>query len=363
MLKSIPLAGAAAIAFFNLAQAEVPRIATDIAPVHSLVAQVMGNLGTPELILPPGASPHGYAMRPSEARALSKADVIFWVSADLTPWLEHSIETLGANATAIELSELPGVTLHAFRENATFETHDHGHDDHDDHGDEEDHDDHHEDHDANADEMAHDDHDDHEGHGDEDHDGDHHAEEAGEPQSDPHDHAGHAHEGMDPHIWLDPANAKVWVTGIAEILSERDPENAETYAANAAEASERLDALISRIEAQVASADGMAFVVFHDAFQYFERRFGISAAGAISVSDAESPSAARVAEIRDLVGDLGVTCIASEPQFNPDLVGAVASASDVRTTVLDPIGTGIEPGPGLYEAVLQGIADGLIACR
>ncbi|MEH6751384.1 MAG: zinc ABC transporter substrate-binding protein, partial [Paracoccaceae bacterium] len=277
------------------ALAEVPQVATDIAPVHSLVAQVMGDLGAPALIVRPGASPHGYAMRPSEAQALEQADLVVWIGEGLTPWLEGPVETLGEGAAVLELMSVEGTILHDYREGATFAAHDHGE---------------HEGHDHDA-AKGHDHDHDHAHDKAEAHDHDHDHDTA---ESHAGDHAGHDHSGADAHAWLDPANGRVWLGAIAAELSRLDPENAAAYAANAAEGQAELTALEAELTKLLAPMAETEFVVFHDAYQYFERRFGLAAAGAISFSDASAPSAGRIAELREAVADLGAACVFAEPQ-------------------------------------------------
>tara|TARA_R110002049_G_scaffold10127_3_gene50341 strand:- start:44174 stop:45211 length:1038 start_codon:yes stop_codon:yes gene_type:complete len=335
---------AAVVASFSVpVLADVPVVATDIAPVHALVTQVMAGVGMPELIIPPRASPHGYAMRPSEARALNAADLVVWVGPSLTPWLAEPIETLAGSATHLTLMDQPGTHILPFREGATFEAHDHDDEGHaaEQHGDEdhgENHDDHEEDH-AGHDHAA----DDHAGH---DHD----------------THEGHAHGGNDPHVWLDPRNGQLWLGQIAEALAERDPDNAKTYLDNALAAQEELARLETEITAQLAPLRGRPFIVFHDAYHYFEARFDIEAAGAISENDARAPGAARLAELRAVVSATGATCVFAEPQFNPGLVAAIADGQAVKTGTLDPLGAALTPGAALYRDLLRGMADSMAAC-
>lgn len=332
------------------AQAEVPSVATDITPVHSLVSIVMGDLGKPSLIVRSGASPHGYAMRPSEAQALDGADLVVWMSEGLTPWLEGSLETLASGAHKIELMAVEGTILHDYREGATFAAHDH--DDHASHDDHDDHDDH---------DHSHDDHDDHDhkekaeahDHGDDDSD---HAEEAGS-----HDDHDHDHSGADAHAWLDPANARLWLGVIAEELAELDPENAATYAANAATGQAELEALEAEISAELSALGDTGFVVFHDAYQYFERRFGLSAFGAVSMSDASAPSAGRIVELQSAVSEMGAICIFTEPQFNRALIDSVF-ADTTNVGILDPLGFDIETGPALYPQLLRNMAAEFASC-
>ncbi|MEQ8290918.1 MAG: zinc ABC transporter substrate-binding protein [Roseovarius sp.] len=337
------------------AMADTPGVAADIAPVHSLVARVMAGVGEPNLIVAPGASPHEYSLRPSEAQALQDAALVFWVGPSLTPWLGDSIETLAGGAEIVTLSDLDATTTLPTRESALFEAHSHDHGDH-----EESHDhDHEEAHDHDHDhEEAHDhDHEDHaEGEG-EGHDHEEHA----EGHDHDHDH-GHDHGGTDPHMWLSPENASAWLTVIADSLSAADPENAEAYAANAAAGREELAALSQEIEGILEPVQGENFIVFHDAYQYFENSFGFPASGAISLSDATDPSPARIAEIQGRMQEQQVTCVLSEPQFSPGVVAAVMEGSEAQTGVLDPLGSDLEPGTDLYPQLLRNLAGSLADC-
>ena len=295
-----------------------PNVATDITPVHSLVSQVMAGVGTPDLLIQSGASPHNYSLSPSEAEALQEADLVFWIGEGLTPWLERSLDNLSPSSTKIELLEAQGTTTYAFREGATFGAH-------------EDEDDGHED----------------EAHEDEAHEDEHH----------------HDHSGVDPHAWLDPANGKVWLDVIASALAEKDPENASQYLENAAISKAKIDTATLSIENTIAQLQDKQFIVFHDAYQYFEKRFGIMAAGSISISDASKPSPGRIAEIRQLVEDLSVSCVFTEPQYNPGIVNAVFGDTGVNTSgVIDPLGSGLVTGTNLYSDLLIEIAKGLQSC-
>lgn len=329
------LSGVAAL-LAGTAWADVPRVAVDIAPVHSLVARVMQGVGAPSLIVAPGASPHEYSLRPSEATALQEADLIFWVSPDLTPWLEGAIETLADGATVTELLETDGTMELAFREGALFEAHAHKEEDHAEEG----HKDDHEDHDK--------DHADHDDHGKDDHGHNNHDD--------------HGHGADDPHAWLSPDNGAVWLNTIAAQLSAADPDNADAYFANAAAGRDELAALTSEIRSILGPVRDRNFIVFHDAYQYFETAFDFPASGAISVSDASNPSPARITEIQARVTEQGVTCVLSEPQFAPGIVAAVMDGSEARTGVLDPLGSDLEPGPELYSNVLRNLARTLADC-
>ena len=257
MKVALPLA-LAVFTSVGICRADVPSVAVDIAPVHSLVAQVMGNLGKPALVVSPGASPHGYSLRPSEAKALQDADIVFWVSAGLTPWLTDSIDTLASDATSIELLEVDGVNQLSFRESALFEAHDHEEHEEDDHHDDEDH--HSDDEDHHNDDESAEHHDDH-------------TEQKGDHEEHASSEHEHEHGEHDPHAWLDPSNAIIWLDAIAEQLSHADPANAETYKTNAVAGKAELEQLISDVQGILSPVRGRSFIVFHDAYQYFETAF------------------------------------------------------------------------------------------
>tara|TARA_R110000737_G_scaffold142113_1_gene172793 strand:+ start:485 stop:1423 length:939 start_codon:yes stop_codon:yes gene_type:complete len=310
MFRTALLTSALALIAASPALAEAPHVMTDIAPVQSIVARVMQGVGEPGVILPPGASPHEHAMKPSEARALQQADLVFWVGEALTPWLEKPLASLASNAKAVELMAAEGTLVLPFRTDLAF--------------------------------------------GDADHDHDHEAEHA--------EAHGHTHEGQDPHIWLDPENAIVWTRLIATTLAQADPDNAANYAANAVQAEAELTALTGEITAEFAKVADVRFVTFHDAYQYFEHRFDVPAAGAISESDARAPSAARMAGIRDLVAAQHVHCIFAEPQFNSGLVDTVFAGSGIKLAVIDPLGTEFAPGAALYPELIRDIGQKMAAC-
>lgn len=340
---------ASLIALAAPAVAEVPRVVTDIAPVHSLVAEVMEGVSTPDLLIEPGASPHHYALKPSEAQMLSEADVVFWMGEADSPWLGETLETLAPDAASVEMLEVPETILLPVRKGETFAAHDHGDGEHG-----------HED-----DDHDHDEDDDHAGHGHADHAEDEdHAAHDGEDHAhadEAHDHDDHAHGAVDPHAWLDPRNGQVWLRHIAEVLAEADPANAVAYRANAEAAAEALVMLDATIAERLDDTPG-GFITFHDAYQYFENRFDMHAHGALSASDAVEPGPARVAALRDMVKREGIRCLFTEPQFNPRQVATLAEDLNLRTGTLDPIGAQLEPGPQLYPRLITGIADALMVC-
>ena len=302
------------------AYADTPQVAVDIAPVHSLVARVMDGVGTPDLIIQPGASPHEYSLRPSEAAALQNANLVFWIGPDLTPWLIDTIKTLAPDAAVTALMEADGTIKLEFREGALFEAH--AHEDDDDHVDE-----------------AHDDHDD---------------EETG--------HEGHGQGAHDPHAWLSPQNAMTWLNVIAGQLSAADPDNAGAYFTNAAAGRTEMEALIGEVIATLDPVRDGQFLVFHDAYQYFEMDFDFPASGAISIGDASDPSPARIAEIRDRIAEQGIDCVLAEPQFNPGLVATVLDGTEAGTGMLDPLGSDLEPGPALYSQLIRNLSTALAGC-
>ena len=319
----------------SAALAESPRVVADIAPVHSLVSRVMDGIGKPDLIVPNETSPHDYRLRPADAEALENAGLVFWMGEGLTPWMERALESLSGEATIVELLALDETKTLPFREGALFDAHDHSeHDDHDDH-DDHDHD------------KEHDDHDDHDDH---DHDKEHD------------DHAGHDHGEFDPHAWLSTDNAKTWLNVIAAKLSSIDPTNAGGYFANASEAIVELDALDKEVDEMLDTVRGGKFIVFHDAYQYFETVYDFPASGAISLGDASDPGAARIAEIAKRIEGENIQCVLSEPQFNANMVDTVMAGTEAKTEVIDPLGFGIEPGASLYTKLIKGMATSLVNC-
>ncbi|MFC6488970.1 zinc ABC transporter substrate-binding protein [Nitratireductor sp. GCM10026969] len=368
MMKRRPLLAASALATLLCAEAvAAENVVASIKPVHSLVAAVMEGAGTPELLVKGAGSPHTYAMRPSEAGMLEDAQVVFWVGPELEIFLDDALDSLAGDARVVALAEAPGATLLDQREGGPFEAH--SHDDHDGHQDEHAHaegEEHHAHEDEHGDHAGHDNHDDRHAHAGEeehhaahdDHDEDHaHEEEHG-------GHAGHdhAHGGFDLHLWLDPENAREMTRQIAATLAQADPDNAAIYERNADALDARFDALIAETNEKLADVRHKPFVVFHDAYQYFEQRFDIPAAGSITVSPDALPGARRLGEIQDKITELGAACVFSEPQFEPKLVNVVTEGTGAHSGVLDPLGADIEDGPDLYFTLVGNMADSLSGC-
>ena len=290
--------------------ADVPNVSVDIAPLHSLVASVMNGVGVPNLIIPPGSSPHDHQLRPSEAKAMQDANIVFWMGEELTPWMENAVKTLSSNASVTKFLENDKTSLLEFREGALFEAHDH--------------DDEHDDDDEEHDEQGHGSH--------------------------------------DPHAWLSPNNAKAWLDVIAAQLSSYDTENAGVYFTNAASAKSEIEMMIAEINLALDPIRGGKFIVFHDAYQYFENDFDFQASGAISIGDASDPSPARIAKIQKRIRDEEINCVLAEPQFKANLVQTVMEGSQANTNVIDPLGAGLKPGILLYNKLIKNMAQSLADC-
>ena len=312
-----------------------PNVVASIKPVHSLVAAVMEGVGEPTLIVRGSASPHTYALRPSDAGALENADLVFWTGHGMELFLADALVTLAERATVVELAEAPGITLLPVREGGTFEAHAHEEEGHEHHAGEAEHD--------NEAEHAH----------EPEHDED--AEEA-------HDHAHDEHGEGDMHFWLDPQNAILMVDAIAAALTEADPANTAAYAANAEREKTALSALQAELTATLAPVAGKPFLVFHDAYQYFENRFGLEVAGSVTVSPEAIPGAQRIETLRTRVTELGATCVFAEPNFEPAIISAITEGSTAKSGVLDPEGGALTEGPNLYPELLRGLAASLVDC-
>lgn len=306
------------------AWAEVPKVVTDIPPVQSLAAAVMEGLGTPEMLLGKGASPHSYALKPSQAQAVSEAGLVIWVGPALTPWLDKAVDLRPEDAPLLTLLEAEGTHLQDY---GSTGTHDHAAEEAG--------------HDATA-EAEHD----HEGEG-----------EAG------HDEHDHVHTGLDPHAWLDPANGKLWARAIAAELARLDPDNAATYAANADKAIAAIDAADAEAAALLAPVKDRPFVAFHDAYGYFSGHYGLTSAGTIALGDAAAPGAQHLSDLRANIEAGGVACIFPEAQHDPALVAQMAEGTGLRVgATLDPSGSASDAGPAAYPALLTTLAASIADC-
>ena len=295
----------------------------------------MDGVGKPDLIVDGYSSPHGFAMKPSHAKMLQNADLIFWIGEDLESFLEKPLNSIAKKAEKIELMEIKGLNKLEFRERNIFEGHDdHGHDEHK-------KEDEHKEHGHKED--KHDDHKEH-GHKEDKHD----------------DHQGHAHGEHDPHIWLDPMNAKVILSEMAEHLIENDRKNEAKYKENLKKAHKDLDKLTKKVKSELNK--DFKSIVFHDAYQYFEKRFDVNILGAFTVNTDVMPGAEQLAEIREVIEHYEVSCIFSEPQFNPDIIKAVAKDTNVATGVIDPLGATLNPGKDLYFDLISNMSKSFKGC-
>ena len=325
------------LTFISYAKADT-KVVASIKPIHSLISYVMDGVGTPGLLVDGSSSPHTFQLKPSHATMLQEADIVFWIGEDLESFLETPLESIAKDAKQVTLMESEDIEMLKFREKNVF-------DDHDDHGDD------HDDHDEHGDE--HDEHEEHEEHGDE------HDEHEDEHDDHAH-HDGHNHGEFDIHFWLDPEIAKTIVQIAAKEISEIDPANASKYEANAAKALNELDQLINDTRGKI-NKDA-TYVVFHDAFQYFEQRFGIEVIGALTVNPEILPGAKQLAEIREVIEHEAVNCLFSEPQFNPTIAETIASDTGVKAAVLDPLGAELEPGKDLYFDLISDMASSFESC-
>jgi len=293
------------------AGAEAPRVVATIKPIHALVANVMDGVAVPELLVKGQASPHTYALKPSESRSLYAADAIFRVSDTIEPFTTKIKAALPATTAMISLATAPDITRLPRRTGSTFEDHDHDHD----------HGSHHKEA-TDADQLA----------------------------------------ASDGHVWLDPENARAMVRYIETVLSKRFPPHAARFRHNREALDARLQALDQELAALTAPLKGKPFAVYHDAFQYFEHRYGLKAVGSIFISQDVAPGARRLTELRRQIAKLNAVCIFSEPQSDPRMLQAIAEGSRARTGVLDAEGLALEPGPDLYFELMRGLAKGLRAC-
>ena len=317
--------------YFSASKADI-KVVTSIKPIHSLVSYVMDGVGTPDLIVDGYNSPHGFSLKPSHAKMLQEADIVIYVGEGIEEFLEKPLESLAKNAVKFELLNQSGIKKFKFRERNIFGDHD----DHDDHGHgkkkKDDHDDH--DHDKKAKKDDHDDH--------------------------GHDDHGHGHGEFDPHIWLDPMNAKTIVKKVTNQLSKLDKENSSIYKSNSKKALKEIDQLIKTVKSDV-NKDAKV-VVFHDAYQYFEKRFKVNIIGALTVNTDVLPGAEQIAEIREVIEHEKVTCVLSEPQFNPDIVKTIANDTNINMGVLDPLGATLDKGKSLYFNLISNISSSLKNC-
>ncbi|MEE4254139.1 MAG: zinc ABC transporter substrate-binding protein [Desulfuromusa sp.] len=288
-------------------ESPVPQVVVSVKPLHSLVSGVMQGVGTPDLVVKSGGSPHGYVLRPSEAQLLSKAQLVVWVGHELESFLDKPLATLGHNAMQLELSEKLKPFLLYARKGGDWESHAHKHEDeHLDNG-----------------------------------------------------HDDHQYSKPDLHLWLDPAMAKRIVTLTAEALTELDPMRQNQYQANAKQMIERLDQLDRHLKKKLETVKGVPYIVFHAAYQYFEAAYGLNAVGSITLDPGRTPGAKKISEIHHKIKELNARCVFSEPQFESRLVATVIEGTNARTGTLDPLGADIPEGVDAYFQLMTRMGDNL----
>ena len=291
------------------------KVVTTIKPLHSLISNVMDGIGEPSLIIEGSTSPHSFVLKPSHAKLIEQADIIFWIGEDIETFMEKPLESIAKNAKKVSFMELSSIEKLKFREENIFE-----HEDHDDHG--------------------HGEKKDHDDHGD--------------------GHEGHHHGEFDAHIWLDPANAKEMLHEIAHELADLDPANADKYESNADNTIKSIDDMISNVNSSI-NKDAK-FIVFHDAYQYFEKRFGVATAGALTLNTDVLPGAKQISEIQEVIAERDIKCIFSEPQFNPKIIETIAQDTGIKTGVLDPLGSIFDAGKSQYFTLINDIGNKLKGC-
>ena len=289
------------------------KVVTTIKPLHSLISRIMETRGEPQLIIEGTNNPHTFVFKPSHAKMIEEADIVFWIGEDLEAFMEKPLNSLAKDTKKIGFMDSESIEKIEFREKNIFDDHD-GHED------------------------------EHEGHDDDHKDA----------------HA-HAHGEFDPHIWLDPENAKEMVKIIRDELIKIDPEGQRQYSVNTAGATLELDNLINSVEKELSK--DISYIVFHDAYQYFENRFGVIPAGALTLNPDVLPGAKQIADIQDVISDKGIKCIFSEPQYNPKIIETLGNDMNVSTGVIDPLGAFIDAGPTMYVELINGIANSIKECH
>ena len=298
------------------------KVVTTIKPLHSLISRIMETRGEPQLIIEGTNNPHTFVFKPSHAKMIEEADIVFWIGKDLEAFMEKPLNSLAKDTKKIAFMDSEFIEKIEFREKNIFDDHDGHEEEHEGHEDDDDH-----------------------GHKDDDHK-DAHA---------------HAHGEFDPHIWLDPENAKEMVKIIRDELIKIDPEGQRQYSVNTAGATLELDNLINSVEKELSK--DISYIVFHDAYQYFEIRFGVIPAGALTLNPDVLPGAKQIADIQDVINDKGIKCIFSEPQYNPKIIETIGNDMKISTGVMDPLGAYIDAGPSMYSDLINGIANSIKDCH
>ncbi|MCL4767305.1 MAG: zinc ABC transporter substrate-binding protein [Hyphomicrobiaceae bacterium] len=301
-IRNLPLLAAAGLLLFpGAALADLDVVVTS-KPIHALVSSVMAGIGTPGLLVDGQASPHSYAMKPSDARKVQGADVLFRVSEEMEPFTGKVVGSLPSSVRVVSLAETPGLKLLERREAGAFDAH--------------------------------------RGHG---------------------GNRGHA-PAYDPHVWLDPDNARAMVAHIAGVLAGLAPDKAAAINANAESEIARIAALSSELARELAPLSGKPFIVHHDAYQYLERRYGLSAVGSVTAGPDLPPGGKRLQELRRKIAGAEVLCVFAEPHVDARAISAVVEGTAARAGTLDPEGVTLAPGPDLYQRLMRNLARDLKAC-
>jgi zinc transport system substrate-binding protein len=281
-----------------------PRVVTSIAPIHSLTSGVMNGAGHPKLLLRSGASPHSSSLRPSDLKAIEQADLIVWVGPLMEQFLSKALRAAHSDSTTLTLVQIDGLTLHPVREGGLWQV-----DTHEDH-----------------------------------------------------QHADHHDAATDPHIWLNPQNAIRITEAIRDQLIIIDPQRATLYRQNSENQIQQLQALDRQLQERLQPVQNIPYIVFHDAYQTFEEHYKLSPAGSVTIDPERRPGARRLHEIRNYLLKSRAVCLFSEPQFEPRYIKPLTEGTTLRIGSLDPLGSSLIPGQGLYFELIQQLADSLLYC-
>ena len=326
----------------NAFATETTGIISTIQPINSLVSAVIGNTGKTISIIPAEQSPHDFKLKPSDVKVLQNGNIIFYVSNHLESSVTKVFKNLPKNIKLINLMEESGINHLAIRDNAAWERHDHhgdDHDDHDKHGKK--HDDH-DDHDKHG--KKHDDHDDHDKHGKK-HD----------------DHDDHEKED-DVHIWLSPDNAIKIVQKVNKVLSLYFPENSKIYNDNTTKFIDKIRSLKMELIKEMSPIKNKPYIVFHDAYQYFEKTFELNAVGSVALEGDIASSPKQISFIKDKIIKSKASCVFQEPQFDSKLVKIVVEGTNAKIGTLDPLGVNITGNKDFYLQLLTNMAKSLKEC-
>ena len=285
------------------------KVLVSIKPFHSLVSAIMQDVSEPLLLINGNNSPHSYALRPSSAENLQQADLVFWGGEILEGFLTKPLQSLASRAKLVSLQETAGLRLLPLRSGIGWQKHE------------------------------------------TDSANDHSAEDETTSTS-----------GTDPHIWLDPYNAKIISAKIVEILTAMDPQNAQSYRINGEKYGLRLELLDRKLKAEMTKVAETPYMVFHDAYQYFEKRYQLNVIGAVTLHLGYGSSVRRLKTVRKTIKKEKIRCIFSEPQFSPKLLQTVTAGTNVKQGTLDPLGAGLESGPELYFILLNNLSHNISSC-